>query len=86
MEKISITYRIKYIKIEKNKDIDRNLNDFMNYNESIICEVICCIQPRCPKLNAKKNDDGTFTNKPLEDLEPFLDRDEFENEMIITII
>jgi acetolactate synthase-1/2/3 large subunit len=83
MEKISITYGIKYIKIEKNIDIVNNINDFMNYNDSIICEVICCIQPRCPKLNAKKNEDGTFTNKPLEDLEPFLDRDEFENEMIV---
>ena len=58
----------------------------MNCNESILCEVICCIQPRYPKLSAKKNEDGTFTNKPLEDLEPFLDRDEFEKEMIVNII
>ena len=85
-KKISDAYGIKHIKIEKNEDIETNLTDFMNYNESILCEIICCIQPRCPKLNAKKNDDGTFTNKPLEDLEPFLDRDEFEKEMIIKLI
>lgn len=85
-KKICDAYGIKYIKIEKNKDIDINLDYFMNCNESIICEVICCIQPRCPKLNAKKNDDGTFTNKPLEDLEPFLDRDEFKREMIVKIL
>ena len=85
-EKICDAYGIKHIKIEKNIDIDNKLNEFMNYDESILCEVICCIQPRCPKLNAKKNDDGTFTNKPLEDLEPFLDRDEFENEMIVKTV
>ena len=85
-KKICNAYGIKHIKIEKNNYIDDKINEFMNYNESILCEVICCIQPRCPKLNAKKNDDGTFTNKPLEDLEPFLDRKEFEKEMIVKII
>ena len=80
-EKIIKAYDIKHIKIQNNDDINDKLNEFMNYNESILCEVICCIQPRCPKLNAKKNEDGTFTNKPLEDLEPFLDRNEFESEM-----
>lgn len=81
--KICNAYEIKYIKIEKNDDINDKLNEFMNYKESILCEVVCCIQPRCPKLNAKKNDDGTFTNKPLEDLEPFIDREEFKKEMIV---
>jgi len=86
IEKISNAYGIKYIKIERNTDIQDKLNEFMEYNESIICEVICCIQPRCPKLSAKKNEDGTFTNKPLEDLEPFLDREDFEREMIVKVV
>jgi acetolactate synthase-1/2/3 large subunit len=85
-EKICNAYGIKHVKIQKNIDIDDKINEFMNHNESILCEVVCCIQPRCPKLNAKKNDDGTFTNKPLEDLEPFLDRKEFEREMIVKIL
>lgn len=85
-KKISIAYDIKYVKIEKNDDIDNILNEFINCNETIICEVICCIQPRFPKLSAKTNEDGTFTNKPLEDLEPFLEREEFQKEMIVKII
>jgi acetolactate synthase-1/2/3 large subunit len=85
-KKIAETYNINYLKIEKNNDINNKLNEFMNCNEAIICEVVCCIQPRNPKLNAKKNDDGTFTSKPLEDLEPFLDREEFKKEMIVKII
>jgi acetolactate synthase-1/2/3 large subunit len=86
IKKICNTYGIKYIIIEKNNDICDKLNEFMNSDEAILCEIVCCIQPRCPKLNAKKNDDGTFTNKPLEDLEPFLDRDEFKREMIVKIL
>jgi acetolactate synthase I/II/III large subunit len=82
-KKICDAYGIKYLKIEKNNQLDNILDEFMNYNYTILCEVVCCIQPRYPKLNAKKNEDGTFTNKPLEDLEPFLDRKEFEEEMIV---
>lgn len=85
-KKICDAYGIKYIIIEKNNDISEKLYEFMNSDEAILCEIVCCIQPRCPKLNAKKNEDGTFTNKPLEDLEPFLDREEFQREMIVKIL
>jgi hypothetical protein len=37
-------------------------------------------------LNAIKNEDGTFSNRPFEDMDPFLDRDEFEKEMIVNIV
>ena len=29
-------------------------------------------------IQPKKNDDGSFTGKPFEDMKPFLDREEFE--------
>jgi hypothetical protein len=32
------------------------------------------------------NADGTFTNRPLEDFEPFMDREEFRKEMIVNIV
>jgi acetolactate synthase-1/2/3 large subunit len=61
-KKLSTAYDIKYIKIEKNNDIDDKLNEFMYYNQAVICEVVCCIQPRFPKLSAKTNEDGTNVN------------------------
>ena len=63
------------------------LEEFINYTDGpVICEVFCCIQGRVPRLNAKRNEDGTFTNRPFEDMDPFLDRDEFEQEMIVKIV
>ena len=41
-------------------------------------------QPVIPMLAGKQNPDGTITPKPLEDMFPFLDRDEFLKEMDIT--
>ena len=85
-EKIAFAYGIKYISVTKNENIDSIIDEFLNYKEAIILEVFCCIQSRYPKLNAMKNEDGTFTNRPFEDMEPFMDREEFKNEMIVKIV
>jgi len=82
-EKIANAYGIEYMSIKHNSDLDNVLHAFLESKTSIICEIFCSIQQRCPKLSAVKNDDGTFTSKPYEDMDPFMSRDEFKNEMII---
>ena len=85
-EKIAGAYGLKYIAARKNDDFKNCLDDFISCKEAIILEVFCCIQTRYPRLNAIKNDDGTFTNRPFEDMDPFLCRDEFTSEMIVKIV
>lgn len=85
-EKIANAYGIHYIRIEKNEDLEEKYKYFLSYNGPIICEIICKVQLRTPKISAFKNEDGTFTNRPLEDLEPFIDREEFKKEMIVDIV
>ena len=85
-EKICYAYDIKYICIKTNDSIEEKINEFLNYDGIILCEIFCCIQSRYPRLSAIKNDDGTFTNRPFEDMFPFMDRDELKNEMIISIV
>ena len=85
-EKIAYAYGIKYLSVSKNHDIEEALEEFINCNVAVILEVFCCIQGRYPRLNAIKNDDGTFTNRPFEDMDPFMDREEFKKEMIVKII
>ena len=86
-EKIANAYGIKYICVKNNADVEQVVDAFINcHDEPIILEVFCCIQGRYPRLNAIKNEDGTFTNRPFEDMDPFLNRDEFEKEMIVKIV
>ena len=85
-EKIAHAYGIKYLSVKKNEDITNVLKEFIECKETIILEIFCCIQGRYPRLNAIKNDDGTFTNRPFEDMDPFLPREEFENEMIVKMV
>lgn len=82
-EKISKAYGIKYICCKYNNEIDKCFENFFNTNETIICEVFCKVQQRVPKLSSIKNEDGTFSSRPYEDMEPFMTREEFEKEMII---
>lgn len=56
----------------------------LDYNGPVVCEVICeKWQEVVPTLMGKKNEDGTITAKPLEDMYPFLSREEFYDNMII---
>ena len=85
-EKIAGAYGLKYIAARKNEDFKNCLEEFISCKEAVILEVFCCIQGRYPRLNAIKNDDGTFTNRPFEDMDPFLSREEFISEMIVKMV
>jgi acetolactate synthase-1/2/3 large subunit len=85
-EKIANAYGIKYICARKTEELEQILKEFLNYKETIICEVFSSIQQRVPKLSAVKNEDGTFSSRPFEDMDPFLSREEFEKEMIVGIV
>ena len=43
-------------------------------------------EPREPRVASIQREDGTFVSRPLEDLFPFLERDELEKEMIIALL
>lgn len=85
-EKIANAYGIHYLSAKKNEEIETSLQEFITCKDAIILEVFCCIQGRYPRLNAIKNDDGTFTNRPYEDMDPFMDREELKKEMIVKIV
>jgi acetolactate synthase-1/2/3 large subunit len=53
----------------------------------VVCDVqIALDEVRQPRLSSTQRADGSFVSKPLEDLWPFLDREEFRANMLIPII
>jgi acetolactate synthase-1/2/3 large subunit len=82
-EKIAGAYGISYICMKHNNEVNDIFLKFLKSPTTIICEVFCSIQQRVPKLSSIKNNDGTFSSRPYEDMEPFIDRDEFKRIMII---
>jgi acetolactate synthase-1/2/3 large subunit len=50
----------------------------------VVCDVhIIPDEIRAPGVTSVERADGSFLSKPLEDLWPFLDRDEFAQNMIV---
>lgn len=84
IKKIANAYGIKYIKADNTEDLNKALDKVFDYDGAIICEIISLSnQLVVPTNTAKILPDGTMISKPLEDMYPFLDRDEFKKEMIV---
>ena len=63
------------------------LNKFMAIKGYAMCEIfVDSDQVFEPKPSAKKMPDGTLTSPPLEDLAPFLPREELEKIMLIPLV
>ncbi len=87
MERIADAYRIPYQKITDNNNLQLGVRDILDNPGYTICEVFCnTTQVFEPKSATKKLEDGTLFSPPLEDLAPFLPREELEKNMLIPIL
>jgi len=60
--------------------------DVLNSVETIICEVMIDPEvPAAPKMSSQVLPDGKIVSKPMEDLWPFLDREELLSNMLIPV-
>ncbi len=87
MKKLAEVYGFKVFKINTNKEAEEKLDQILAEEGPVFCEVMLDpIEEIGPKVASFKKEDGTIVSKPLEDLAPFLPRDEFKENMIIDII
>jgi acetolactate synthase I/II/III large subunit len=84
LEKIAYAYGIKYFRINNTQEIDEVLEKVLDFPKAVICEVMCLTdQEIIPTVASYRKEDGTMVSKPLEDMYPFLDREEFHNNMLV---
>lgn len=70
-------------KIDNPNTMKDDIRSVLNEKEAIVCEVIVEKEYGfVPKLSARKLDDGTMVSPSLEDMYPFLDRKEFEGNIL----
>jgi acetolactate synthase-1/2/3 large subunit len=56
----------------------------LSENGPVVCEVIVAPdEERMPRVQSLVRPDGSVVSKPLEDMWPYLDRDEFRANMIV---
>lgn len=84
LRKIARAYGIKFFKVSKSDKLHNVIEEVMNYPKAVICEVMCLRdQQIVPTVSAYTREDGSLVSKPLEDMYPFLDREEFKKQMLI---
>ena len=87
MEKIAAVYDMNFIRCEKNSDLKKCVAYNLKQKGPTICEIMLTSeQTFSPRASSKKLRDGRMVSKPLEDMYPFLDRDEFKSNMLIPVI
>jgi len=82
-KKLADGFGIKSITIKNPATMDEEIQEVLDYDGPILCEVV--IQKDyifAPKLSSRKLEDGTMVSTSLEDMYPFLDRKEFEENII----
>lgn len=84
LENIANAYGFPYIKIDSLNNMEEKIIDALK-KESVICEIFVDIdQAFEPKSANRKLEDGTIISSGLEDMSPFLDREEFNEVMSVS--
>lgn len=85
-EKIASAFGYKYISIRTGNELADKLGEALNTDGTLLCEVFTdTTQVWEPKSSARRNPDGTLSSPPLEDLAPFLPRQELKENMYIAL-
>jgi len=87
VRRVAEAYGIATDVIHSQRDLATEIQRVLDTPGPVVCDVnIVCDETRQPRLSSVQLADGSFVSKPLEDLWPFLDREEFGANMLIPAI
>ena len=83
-EKLAAAYGLPYFRLSNNQELDARLPEIFAVKGPALVEVMLDpFETLGPKAASKKLPDGSMVSAPLEDMAPFLPREEFRANMII---
>lgn len=83
--KIAEAYGLPFFRITNSLELESVLATVLAHPGPVVCEVLCIRdQEIVPTVASYRKDDGTMVSRPIEDMYPFLDREAFRQEMIVT--
>lgn len=86
-QKLADAFGIPYIHIKNNQELASQISKVLQHDGYVMCEVfVTTTQKFEPKSATKKLEDGTLISPPLEDMAPFLSREELAENMYIPML
>lgn len=84
-EKVADTFGFAYQKCETNGQIDDALSNFFSIKDNVILEISELLDdPIVPKVMSRPLPDGTLATPALQDMAPFIDKEEYDELMKIS--
>lgn len=84
VSRVAEAYGIATDTITSQRNLGEEIRRVLSSPGPVVCDVqIALDEIRQPRLSSVQLPDGSFVSKPLEDLWPFLDREEFKENMLI---
>lgn len=81
-EKIAGAFSIPYLLMRNHEEMEEKIKATLAKDGPVLCEIkMSPTQPLFPKVYSEKLPDGVMISKPLEDMYPFLEREEFMSNM-----
>jgi len=82
--KLAPAFGLSYYCVDSVLTMDSVLRDALGQEGPVLIEVMVdSTQPFAPKLASRRLEDGTMYSPPLDDMAPFLDRDEYDRALIL---
>jgi acetolactate synthase-1/2/3 large subunit len=86
IRKVAQAYGLATDIIAGQTDLRSEVRRVLGRHGPLVCDVqVILDEVRAPRLSSVQRPDGSFVSKPLEDLWPFLDREEFYSNMLIPV-
>lgn len=86
-KKVAEAFGYPYFCANNNAELDEIIEKILNIEGYAFCEIFTDTEQVWePKSSAKRLSDGTIVSPPLEDLSPFLSREELKSNMFINMI
>jgi acetolactate synthase-1/2/3 large subunit len=81
---VAASYGLATARIDNHASMRQTIESVLRSPGPLVCEVVLAPDYKFePKLSSERRPDGKIVSKPLEDMFPFLDRNEFKSNMII---
>ena len=85
--RIAEAYGVPAARIASHGEIRETVRKVLEAPGPVVCEVVVDPEHRTvPRLSSARRADGSMVSKPLEDLWPFLDREEFRQNMLVPVL
>jgi acetolactate synthase-1/2/3 large subunit len=85
--KIAHAFGLPFHRCDTHNDLPQMIRDTIEGDGPQCCELILDLaQPFAPKLSSRRLEDGRMISSPLEDMAPFLSREELRENMFVPLV